>query len=436
MRLLVQSYFPPLRSHIAGGAQQFLHDLICRFAGLEVDVEVLCPDAEGQELLDAGPTVTIQPVQIEPGLGPLAPYQRHWNAQQYVLCATRAEAVLSIDRGVPAQVDVPVVLSLNNFSYATEVEAVFGLAWDEVIVPSSYLAHTVAAVMGPQAWDGSGRRIHTIPYGVDLEHLRPCDPVPLAARLGLDMDRRFVLFPHRPEPQKGFALALAAIELAGQADPRFQLLVPLPPRSVLTVRDQEETFVTSLRATIRDRGIADAVAFHPWIPLEDLPAYFSLGTACLALGTFPESFGFTPVQSVACGTPVVATPAGAIPTLLPSGCGMVLVPFDDPVAAAEALGALPSPSTVATGRAWVAANYPPSRTADEYLRVLSSARRHNGAYQPRTGEMVRAPWCRALPSGGVWHDYESKQIGLDLTDGSDDDLQRRGLMIPRFEVGG
>ncbi len=109
LRLLVYSYFPPLQSHMAGGAQQFVHDLL-RFLAERCDkVTVLCPDAEGADLLDLGPNGSVDAVLIEPSTTPQTPYERHWNARAFATRAAHHDVVLSVDRGAPAQVDVPVV---------------------------------------------------------------------------------------------------------------------------------------------------------------------------------------------------------------------------------------------------------------------------------------------------------------------------------------
>jgi glycosyltransferase involved in cell wall biosynthesis len=432
MHVMVYLYFPPLRSHLPGGAQQFVRDLLRGLARQGIGMEILCPEAEGQPLLDLGPDVAISDVLAEPRDGPLTPYERLWNARAYCERAARADVVLSVDRGVPAQLDVPVVLSLNNFSYATEVEAVFGLAWDEIVVPSPYLCDCVTAVVGPQSWSGAPALIHTVSYGVDTKHYRYRDPRELRARLGLDPARRFLLFPHRPEPTKGVAAALAAVALAVRTDPRLQLLIPLPPRSVAAVRDTEARFVADVRARVAALGLADHVAFHPWISVEDMPAYYSLGAACLALGTIPETFGFTPVQAVACGTPAVATPAGAVPTLLPPGHGLEVVPFDDAAAVASALKNLPAAAAVAAGREFVASAYSVDAAVHGYLRVLGAARRRTGRYRPGRGDLVVPPWCRLMPDGRRWHDYEGAVVEFDSAATTPGERQRRGLAVPRF----
>ena len=49
-----------------------------------------------------------------------------------------------------------------------------------------------------------------------------------------------------------------------------------------------------------------------------------------------EGFGLPLLESMACRTPVIATPAGAAPELVSAGGGM-LIPHDDPAAMAAAI---------------------------------------------------------------------------------------------------
>jgi hypothetical protein len=211
------------------------------------------------------------------------------------------------------------------------------------------------------------------------------------------------------------------------------MLVPLPPRSVALVRDAEQRFVANVRSQVAELGLGEHVVFHPWISAGDMPAYYSLGTACLAIGTFPETFGFTPVQSIACGTPAVATPAGAVPSLLPPDHGLALVPFHDSAAVAAAITNLPGTAAVRSGRARIGAAYSVDSAVTGYLDVLGSARRRSARYRPGGGDLVEAPWCRSLPGGERWHDYQGAAINAESIPDNDDEMQRRGLRVPRFE---
>jgi glycosyltransferase involved in cell wall biosynthesis len=436
VRILVHSYFPPLHDHNSGGAQQFVGDLLHGLARREhTSIEVICPDPEGHPLADFGPAARITPTLIEPTDDHLTPYERHWNAREVADAAQRSDVILSIDRGLPVEVDVPVVLTLNNFTYATEVEAVFGLAWDEIIVPSRYLQDCVAAVVGEQAWTGPAPPVHLVPYGVDTDHYRPVDATSARERLGLRNERQYVLFPHRPEPSKGLVAALAALRSALEVNPDLHLLVPRPPLSVAAVRQAEQAFIDGVEQKAGEMGLSGHITFHPWVAPSEMPSYYSLGAVCLAVGAFPETFGFTPVQAIACGTPAVATPAGAVEGLLPPGHGLALVAFDDPYATAAALCTPPGQDEVAAGRREIRRLYPVAAAVDTYVTLLGSARRRRGRYRPAHGPLVEAPWVRRQPDGRRWHDYWGGSA-----DGAKDEnegvRQRAGLDVPEYRVAG
>jgi glycosyltransferase involved in cell wall biosynthesis len=116
---------------------------------------------------------------------------------------------------------------------------------------------------------------------------------------------------------KGLALMLKAISLAGDR-------------------------IENLRVVAFGHALPD-----PNFPLPEGGRYFQsppqqqlrpIYSSCDAwlFGSSVEGFGLPILESMACGTPVIGTPAGAAPELLAEGRGM-LVPHGDPQAMADAL---------------------------------------------------------------------------------------------------
>ncbi len=68
----------------------------------------------------------------------------------------------------------------------------------------------------------------------------------------------------------------------------------------------------------RDAGIADAVVTPGFIPEGELAAWYH-GAALTVVPSFHEGFGLLAVESVACGTPVVASATTSIPEVLGNG---------------------------------------------------------------------------------------------------------------------
>jgi glycosyltransferase involved in cell wall biosynthesis len=407
VRVFVHCYFPPRSTHLAGGAQQVIHDLLrgCAERGLRIDV--VCPKAEDDDHLLSHPNMRILPVLAESTGAALTPYERQLNLQHLAAAAQVSDVILTVDRAFPLEVDQPVVLLLNNFSYGTEVDGVFSFTWDSVIVPSRYLAAAVAAVAGPELWAGGERPIRVAEPGVDGGHFRPSSTDEALACLDLDVGR-YLLFPHRPDPDKGFDVALGAVTLLRRQGSDVRLLVPLPPKSVMAVRERERRYVDQLRERVTKAGLADAVILHPWVPHHLLPAYYSLAECCLVPSRLPEGFGLSVLQSVSCGTPVVATPAGAIPQLLPPDHGMTVVPFNDIGATAAAIvsSASEGDQAVHRGSELIRRHYGADRYVETVIDHLFAATKSEARYTPHAPRPpTAAPWWRDIGEGRRWHDY-------------------------------
>jgi glycosyltransferase involved in cell wall biosynthesis len=72
--------------------------------------------------------------------------------------------------------------------------------------------------------------------------------------------------------------------------------------------------------------------------LDELPQRYRDATVTV-LPSVDEAFGLVLVESLACGTPVVASSSGGMPEIVTADVGK-LVPPDDPVALAEAIVAV------------------------------------------------------------------------------------------------
>lgn len=95
-------------------------------------------------------------------------------------------------------------------------------------VSSFVLARLVAAVIVKSREMKSKLRLNSarvIPNGVDLELFRPADRAESRRALGLDANKKFVLFPYNPaEPRKRFDLIEAAVARARESVPELEIL--------------------------------------------------------------------------------------------------------------------------------------------------------------------------------------------------------------------
>ena len=152
--------------------------------------------------------------------------------------------------------------------------------------------------------------IGVVPCGVNLELFRPVDRSEARQRLGFPQDEAIVLYVGRFAPLKGIRRLLEAMPY---------LTCQKRVRLVIVGGDGAQTPESRrLLDLSRDWGIQDQVHFAGRIKQEHLPLHYSAANL-LVVPSHYESFGLVALEALACGTPVVATPVGAMENILREG---------------------------------------------------------------------------------------------------------------------
>jgi glycosyltransferase involved in cell wall biosynthesis len=147
-----------------------------------------------------------------------------------------------------------------------------------------------------------GIRSRVIENGIDLERFRPMDRIKAREQLGIQADGPLAIFVGRADHTKGFDLVK---EL-----PRLR-----PDMKILCVTQHD----------IQGKGM---IVRHN-VPNDLLPLYYSAADLLLFPSRY-ESFGFTPLEAMACGVPVVATKTGIFEDLQDDRAGVVLSKLNVP----------------------------------------------------------------------------------------------------------
>ncbi|MGH2479190.1 MAG: glycosyltransferase, partial [Ktedonobacteraceae bacterium] len=158
-------------------------------------------------------------------------------------------------------------------------------------------------------------QVEVIPCGVDLERFVASERREARVQLGLNPDQPVLLFVGRLDPFKGPDVFLQA---AAMMEKKAQLLVV----GGNAAGDQE---IEKLRQLACDLRIQKRVHFLGARPQEELPLIYSAADVTV-VPSYHESFGMAAVESLACGTPVVATRAGGLLTVVRQGETGYLVP--------------------------------------------------------------------------------------------------------------
>jgi D-inositol-3-phosphate glycosyltransferase len=219
--------------------------------------------------------------------------------------------------------------------------------------------------------------IDVIPGGVDLDRFSPMPRGQARATLGLAPNQNILLFVGRIQRLKGLEVLVRAFAKLGDLDARLLVVGGQPGTS------PESREIARLHHLVAKLGIADRTGFVGAVAHEQLPLYYSAADVTVMPSSY-ESFGLVAVESLACGTPVVATRVGGLTSIVHDGETGLLVPWRDAQMFAESLRRVLED---ADWRRRLAANaresvlgYGWDRVADEHLALYEDVR---AASRPR-----------------------------------------------------
>lgn len=234
---------------------------------------------------------------------------------------------------------------------------------------SRWLIRHMDRVVATSARSGSYLKVpYTVQHhGIDTAAFAPpTDRAALRKRLGLDADAVILGCFGRQRPQKGTDLFVDAMIALLPSRPGHQAII------MGGITAQFEGFVRAQKDKVAAAGLQDRILFLP----EDQGFSIAPWFQAIDLYVAPqrhEGFGLTPLESMACGTPVVATTAGAFEELVVhEGTGLVVPVEDAPALQAAIARALDKPDERqawgAAGPAHVAAHF---RLEDEAAALVA-----------------------------------------------------------------
>ena len=190
-----------------------------------------------------------------------------------------------------------------------------------------------------QLYGADPEKICVVPCGVDPEVFRPVRQADAREALGRDQCQRLVLFVGRIEQIKGIDVLLRSLGMlfTKRPDLRDEICLVVVGGALDPGDDAPETEkLVELRRLVHQHRMEDNVDFIGSLDQERLALWYAAADLC-AVPSLTESFGLVALESMACGTPVVATRVGGLQTVVSHGESGLLVPPSDDRALAQAI---------------------------------------------------------------------------------------------------
>lgn len=343
----------------AGGMNVYIRELARELGQSPFTIDIFTRRTHPQQPEIVYLTARVRVIHIE--AGPVAPVDKHM-LYQYVPALTRQIKAFA-DReqksyqllhshywlsGVVAQQlarcwHIPHITMFHTLAHLkqlanpTQAESVLRLEMERQLLQQSerIIATTVDERSQMMRYCGAPlEKIEVIPCGVDLRRFVAQQRDEARLQFGLDPNQPVLLFVGRLDPFKGPDVFLQAAAMMQQ---QAQLVIV----GGNAAGDPE---IDYLRQLADDLHLRQRVYFLGARPQEELPLIYSAADVTV-VPSYHESFGMAAVESLACGTPVVATRAGGLITVVRHGETGYLVPRDPRLFAERLDDLLTSPAT-------------------------------------------------------------------------------------------
>jgi glycosyltransferase involved in cell wall biosynthesis len=161
-------------------------------------------------------------------------------------------------------------------------------------------------------------KVRVVPNGIDTGVFKRVD------RVEKEPDS-IVMVGNTEDRKKGVIFLLQAIQLLrGDVDVK------------LSIVDRQGDYTKYAPKLVQENGLEDVVTFTGRLSVDELVRRYSVSQIAVTASVY-EGFGLPCAEAMSCGTPVIATRAGALPEIVGNDGAGILVPPADPPALAAAI---------------------------------------------------------------------------------------------------
>jgi D-inositol-3-phosphate glycosyltransferase len=184
-------------------------------------------------------------------------------------------------------------------------------------------------------YDADPVRVSIVPCGVNTETFHRVPRAEARRRVGVGDNEKVILQLGRIVPRKGIANVIEAVALLKhEHNCNAKLLVVGGESEEGSGLDSPE--IKRLQGIAQERDVVGNIIFAGRRNREELRYYYSAADIFVTTPLY-EPFGITPLEAMACGTPVIGSNVGGIKYTVRNGETGYLVPPESPKALAEQL---------------------------------------------------------------------------------------------------
>ena len=177
------------------------------------------------------------------------------------------------------------------------------------------------------------RKLHMAPCGFDTSEFGPMNRQQARAALGLNPHDFVILQLGRLVPRKGVDNVIRSLAHLPASVPARLLIVGGDGPEPDEARTPE---IKRLKDIARECGVEGKITFTGHRQRSDLRRYYAAANVFTTTPWY-EPFGITPLEAMACGTPVIASNVGGLPYSVTDGVTGYLVPPHEPAVLGQCL---------------------------------------------------------------------------------------------------
>ena len=170
-------------------------------------------------------------------------------------------------------------------------------------------------------------KVTVVPCGFNVHEFYPIDKLLARMVVNLDVSENIILQLGRVVPRKGIDNVIHALARLRKTSLPVKLVIVGGEREDPDTDDDHE--VVRLKVVARNEGVEDSVRFVGKKSRHILKYYYAAADIFVTTPWY-EPFGITPLEAMACGTPVIGSNVGGIKYSVEDGKTGFLVPPNDP----------------------------------------------------------------------------------------------------------